>query len=161
MDFESKGKVYRISSTHKVPINIKEAWEFFSNPTNLATITPDSLNFKILSGAEDSIFKGQIIQYKVKPFPFYATIWVTEITYMEKEKYFVDEQRYGPYSFWHHKHFFKSIPGGVEMTDIVDYKVPFGWIGRILSAPLIKKELKKIFTYRNQKLTTLFGNYNQ
>lgn len=159
MEFETVGKIYRLSSKHTLPIALKKAWDFFSNPKNLATITPDELSFTILSGADSDVHEGQIIQYKVKPFPFYSVTWVTEITYLEKEKYFVDEQRYGPYEFWHHKHFFKSVPNGVEMIDIVDYKVPFGWLGRKLTAGLVKKELSKIFNHRNQKLTELFGEY--
>ena len=89
------------------------------------------------------------------------SLWVTEISQVEEGNYFIDEQRYGPYDFWHHKHFFKAIPGGTEIRDVVDFKVPFGWLGRNLLKGLIKRELKKIFTYRNNKLTELFGTYTQ
>lgn len=159
MRFEALGKVHRITTIQNLPINLDKAWEFFSSPENLATITPDGLNFKILSGADEKIFPGQIIQYKVNPLPFFSTTWVTEITYVQDQEYFVDEQRYGPYAFWHHKHFFKAIEGGTQIIDVVDFKAPFGWIGRKLSTPLIKRELKKIFTYRNDKLIELFGTY--
>lgn len=159
MEFSLVGKVYRLKVSQRLPIDIDEAWQFFSNPKNLATITPDKLNFKIISGAEENIHLGQIIQYKVNPFPIISAIWVTEITYMKEKEYFVDEQKFGPYSFWHHKHYFKSISGGVEMTDIVDYKVPFGLIGRVLTKGLIKKELQNIFTYRDLVLKERFGKY--
>ncbi len=159
MKVEFVGKVSRLSASQKIPIDIKEAWTFFSSPKNLVKITPNKLNFKILSGAETEIYQGQIIQYKVNPLPFLSSTWVTEITHMKEGEYFVDEQRYGPYEFWHHKHFLKSIDGGVEMIDIVDFKVPFGWIGRVLTQSFIKKELQQIFTYRNNKLTELFGAY--
>jgi len=159
MKFQSLGKVHRITTTQNLPIELKSAWEFFSSPKNLATITPDGLNFKILSGADEKIFPGQIIQYKVNPLPFFSSIWVTEITHVQDQEYFIDEQRYGPYAFWHHKHFFKTIEGGTQIIDVVDFKAPFGWIGRKLSNPLIKRELKKIFTYRNDKLIELFGTH--
>ena len=155
------GKVYQISSVQRLPIDNKTAWEFFSNPKNLASITPDKLNFRIISGANEKIYAGQIIQYKVNPFPIYTSLWVTEISQVEEGSYFIDEQRYGPYDFWHHKHFFKAIPGGTEIRDVVDFKVPFGWLGRNLLKGLIKRELKEIFTYRNNKLTELFGTYTQ
>ena len=153
------GKVYQISSVQRLPIDNKTAWEFFSNPKNLASITPDKLNFRIISGANEKIYAGQIIQYKVNPFPIYTSLWVTEISQVEEGSYFIDEQRYGPYDLWHHKHFFKSIPGGTEIKDVVDFKVPFGWLGRNLLKGLIKRELKEIFTYRNNKLTELFGTH--
>ena len=157
MEFISKGLVYRVKAVQQLPMTVKEAWDFFSNPRNLAKITPDSLNFRILSGADSSIYAGQIIQYKVSPLPFYTTTWVTEITHVENEKLFVDKQLYGPYAMWHHQHYFKAIPGGVEVSDVVDFKVPLGWFGRILSKGLIKGEILKIFSHRNEALTALFG----
>lgn len=156
---DSKGLISQISTVQKIPIDLSEAWEFFSNPKNLGAITPSELNFNIISGADTKAYPGQIIEYKVTPLPFYSASWVTEITYVEKEHYFVDEQRYGPYAFWHHKHFFKQIPGGVEMKDIVDFKIPFGILGKIFLKRMIHKELTKIFKYRNDKLVELFGSY--
>jgi len=159
MNIVSIGKVYRLSTSQKIPINLKEAWSFFSSPKNLQAITPKKLKFTILSGADRAIYPGQVIQYKVSPFLFYTAIWVTEITHVKEEEYFVDEQRYGPYEFWHHKHFFKAIPGGVELQDVVDFKVPFGWLGRKLTKGFIERELQQVFTYRNNKLTELFGAF--
>ena len=114
------------------------------------------MGFHILAGGDRDMFPGQIIQYKVIPFPGFATRWVTEITHILEGEYFVDEQRFGPYSLWHHKHFLKSIPEGVVMEDIIDIKLPFGPMGHLVY-PLIKKQLVKIFAYREQKLTELFG----
>ena len=159
MKFNTKGIIHRLTAVQQLPITTERAWDFFSSPKNLATITPDKMNFKILSGAETSVFAGQIIQYKVNPLPFFSVTWVTEITQVEHLKFFIDEQRYGPYSFWHHKHFIKPIKGGVEMEDIVDYKVPFGWFGRTLTKRFIQKELRQIFDYRNKKLIELFGEF--
>ena len=115
------------------------------------------MGFHILSGADRPMYQGQIIQYIVKPFAGYATKWVTEITHVRNEEYFVDEQRFGPYSLWHHKHFLKEIEGGVEMEDIIDYKIPFGIIGQIVQPFLVKKQLESIFKYREHKLKELFG----
>ena len=139
MKIESIGNISRLSAVQRIPIGIEEAWDFFSNPKNLATITPDKLNFRILSDVGSKIFAGQLIHYAVNPLPLYSTNWLTEITYVEEQRYFVDEQRFGPYELWHHKHFFKSIPGGVEVTDIVDFKIPFKLIGRTIFGRLIKK----------------------
>jgi ligand-binding SRPBCC domain-containing protein len=115
------------------------------------------MGFHILSGAEKSMYAGQIIQYIVKPFPFMTTHWVTEITHVHEGSYFVDEQRFGPYALWHHKHFLRPVDNGVEMEDVIDYKLPFGILGRWGHSILVKKELLKIFKYREQKLSSIFG----
>jgi ligand-binding SRPBCC domain-containing protein len=86
-----------------------------------------------------------------------STKWVTEITHVKDGGYFVDEQRFGPYALWHHKHFIKEIPGGVEMEDIVDYKLPMGFLGDLAHPIMVKKQLQKIFKYREAKLIELFG----
>ena len=152
-----KLKIYQIKTKQKLPISSKEAWQFLSNPNNLAEITPKYMNFKILSGADRPIFAGQIIQYKVTPVLGITLKWVTEITHVKENEYFVDEQRFGPYSLWHHKHFIKEIEGGVEMEDIVDYKIPFGILGQIAHVLFVKNKLKEIFKYRENKLNELFG----
>jgi len=150
-------KIYRLHTKQELPISIDKAWSFLSDPANLKVITPESMKFEVISGADRSMFPGQIIQYKVTPIAGIKTTWVTEITHVEDKKYFVDEQRFGPYALWHHKHFIKEIPGGIEMEDIVDYKLPFGIIGRIAHPILVKKKLREIFNYREKKLISLFG----
>jgi ligand-binding SRPBCC domain-containing protein len=150
-------KLYQIKTKQKLPISVDKAWEFLSNPKNLKEITPKHMNFRILSGADRTIFAGQIIQYKVTPMLGISTKWVTEITHVKDKEYFVDEQRFGPYALWHHKHFIKKIDGGVEMEDVIDYKIPFGIIGQIAHPIIVKNKLKQIFKYRENKLKELFG----
>tara|TARA_B110000263_G_scaffold126993_1_gene110489 strand:+ start:3112 stop:3573 length:462 start_codon:yes stop_codon:yes gene_type:complete len=150
-------KIYQIKTKQKLPISSKEAWQFLSNPNNLAKITPKYMNFKILSGADRPIFAGQIIQYKVTPVLGITLKWVTEITHVKENEYFVDEQRFGPYSLWHHKHFIKEIIGGIEMEDVVDYKIPFGILGQIAHPLFVKNKLRQIFKFREKKLIKLFG----
>jgi ligand-binding SRPBCC domain-containing protein len=150
-------KLYQIKTKLKLPISVDKAWEFLSNPKNLKEITPKHMNFRILSGADRTIFAGQIIQYKVTPMLGISTKWVTEITHVKDKEYFVDEQRFGPYALWHHKHFIKKIDGGVEMEDVIDYKIPFGIIGQIAHPIIVKNKLKQIFKYRENKLKELFG----
>ena len=150
-------KLYQLHSKQALPISKKEAWDFLSNPSNLKVITPEHMGFHILSGADRPMFPGQIIQYKVSPFPGYTTKWVTEITHVNEGNYFVDEQRFGPYALWHHKHFITEIAGGVEMEDVIDYKIPFGILGQLAHPLIVKKQLVEIFKYREQKLIKLYG----
>jgi len=152
-------KIYRLETVQKLPISQKEAWDFLSDPKNLKRITPDYMGFEILSGAADKMYAGQIIQYLVTPVMNIPTKWVTEITNVDEGNYFVDEQRFGPYSLWHHKHFLKPIPNGVEMVDIIDYKIPLGILGQLVHPILVAPKLKEIFEYRKQALIELYGEY--
>ena len=152
-------KIYTLRTTQKLPISVNKAWEFLSSPGNLKTITPDYMGFNILSGDDRPMFPGQIIQYLVTPIAGIKTKWVTEITHVVDKEYFVDEQRFGPYALWHHKHFIKAIDGGVEMEDVIDYKLPFGILGQLAHPYLVEPKLKEIFDYRRTKLIELFGNY--
>jgi ligand-binding SRPBCC domain-containing protein len=151
---------HTIKTVQKIPVSLEKAWEFFSNPANLQAITPDDMGFKIISRHHgDKMYAGQIIEYKVKPLLGIPVYWMTEITQVKDKEYFIDEQRYGPYSLWHHQHHFKVINGGVEMTDIVHYKMPLGLIGRLANKLFVRRKLSKIFTYRYQKVIELFGNW--
>jgi ligand-binding SRPBCC domain-containing protein len=150
-------KIYRLQSKQNLPISKKEAWEFLSNPKNLKIITPEYMSFDIISGADRPMFAGQIIQYLVTPIFSIKTKWVSEITHVVEGEYFVDVQLFGPYSLWHHKHFIKEIPGGVEMEDIIDYKVPLGILGQLVHPFIVKPKLEEIFKYRRKKLIALFG----
>ncbi|MGS0528429.1 SRPBCC family protein [Zobellia nedashkovskayae] len=151
-------KLYQLHSKQSFPISVEKAWNFLSDPNNLKIITPQHMGFKIHSGNERAMFAGQIIQYTVSPFSGYTTKWVSEITHVKEGEYFVDEQRFGPYALWHHKHFIKPVDGGVEMEDIIDYKIPFGILGQLAHPILVKKQLKQIFSFREQKLIELFGS---
>lgn len=155
-----------LNTTQRLPISISKAWDFLSSPENLSEITPGNMGFKITNGYNESttdktvfskMYPGMIIAYIVKPMLNIPVKWVTEITHVQEPNYFVDEQRFGPYKFWHHKHFLKEIQGGVEMTDIVHYKIPLGPIGDLLNILFIKKKLAHIFEYRYNKLEKLFG----
>ena len=151
--------MYQYKSEQNLPINIDTAWTFLSDPKNLKTITPDYMGFDIISGADRKMFSGQIIQYILTPILGIPFRWVTEITHVVEGRYFVDEQRFGPYTFWHHKHFIEPIEGGVKMTDVVDYKLPLGILGKFAHSIFVSKKVKEIFKYRSKKLNELFGPY--
>jgi len=150
-------KIFKIHTKQKLPITIEEGWGFLSNPKNLSCITPNYMKFKITDCDFKPVYEGQIIQYTVRPLLNIPLKWVTEITHVVNENYFVDEQRFGPYSLWHHKHFLREIDGGIEMEDIIHYKIPLGFIGEFLNFLFIKNQLKEIFEYRKKKLIEIFG----
>lgn len=149
--------IYSIKRVQIIPVDLDTAWDFFSSPSNLAAITPASMGFHIISQHHGTqMYAGQIIEYKVRPLWNIPLYWMTEITHVVDRKYFIDEQRFGPYSLWHHQHHFREVEEGVEMTDIIHYKVP-GWVlGDIANSLYVKKELAKIFDYRFKKVEELF-----
>jgi ligand-binding SRPBCC domain-containing protein len=151
-------KVYSIKTVQIIPIPLEAAWDFFSKPDNLKEITPSKMGFNIISRHHgDKMYAGQIIEYKVRPVLGIPLYWMTEITHVQDKEFFVDEQRFGPYTMWHHQHHFKAVPGGVEMTDIVHYKLPLWFLGDIANSLFVKKQLQGIFDYRFKKVKELFG----
>ncbi len=151
-------KLYSFSTVQYIPAPPATVWNFISSPANLKVITPESMGFEVTTDTPgDKMYAGLIIAYKVSPLLGINMNWVTEITHVKEGEYFVDEQRFGPYSFWHHKHFIKATARGAEMTDIVHYKIPFGIIGDIANALIVRKKLKEIFDYRFKKVEEIFG----
>ena len=151
-------KVYSLQKVQVLPGKIEDAWAFFSSPQYLKTITPLHLGFRVLSSQHTgTMYPGQLIEYTVKPFLGIPLYWMTEITQVKPMQYFIDEQRFGPYAFWHHQHHFREVSGGVEMTDIVHYKIPFWFLGDIANFLFVKSQLKKIFDYRKEVTDKLFG----
>ena len=153
-------KVYSLKRVQKMPISVETAWDFFSKPANLKEITPSNLGFQIISKHHgEEMYTGQIIEYTVRPLLGIPMYWMTEITHVKDKKYFIDEQRFGPYSLWHHQHHFTAIQGGVEMTDIVHYKLPLWFLGDIANVIMVKNQLKKIFDFRINAVEESFGKY--
>ncbi|WP_025761579.1 SRPBCC family protein [Dyadobacter tibetensis] len=142
----------------QLPIDLAQAWEFFSSPLNLKEITPAYMDFTVLSRHQGSkMYPGQIINYTVKPILGIPLQWTTEITQVVEQQYFIDEQRFGPYAFWHHQHRFTPIPGGTLMEDLLHYKIPFGPIGALVDRLYIHQQVQDIFAYRTKVLTERFG----
>lgn len=123
-------------------------------------MTPPYLNLKFTNELYgDGMYPGQVITYRVKPLFGIPLFWLTEITHVVEGRFFVDEQRFGPYSLWHHQHHFREIDGGVEMTDIVHYKLPLGPLGRLANALFVRRQLDGIFRFRYQKVEEVFGKW--
>ncbi len=152
-------KIYSLYQEQKLKLNLDQAWEFFSSPNNLKKITPPYMGFEITSKFNSQkMFAGMIISYTVKPVLKLPMNWVTEITHVKEKEYFVDEQRFGPYKLWHHLHQFKIInENEILMIDLVNYAIPFGFLGRIMNSLFIRKRIEDIFNYRRKILNDLFN----
>lgn len=149
--------MYRLRRSQDLPIPPERAWAFLSSPRNLAEITPPALGFEILTpDLPERIYAGLIVVYRIRPLLRIPVTWVTEITHLEEGRYFVDEQRSGPYALWHHEHRIEAVEGGTRMTDLVSYAPPFGPLGRLAHALFLRRTLGGIFDHRRAVLDRLF-----
>lgn len=149
-------KPYTLERRQILPVSLEEAWSFFSNPGNLVKITPPDMDFRITSPPCEETYAGQIITYTVRPLMRVSVSWTTEITHVERPNFFVDEQRFGPYRFWHHQHRFRQVEGGVEMHDLVHYMLHHDHLVGLINRMIVAPRLRRIFDYRSRKLQELF-----
>ena len=150
-------KLHSFKQEQILPITLEKAWAFFSTPKNLNEITPEGLAFRIEQCEEGAMYEGQIISYRIRLAPLIWMRWVTEIKAIEERRAFVDEQRAGPYKFWHHRHFFEAVDDGVRMTDTVNYAVGWGPFGELAHLLFVRRQLQTIFGYRRKILEERFG----
>ncbi|MCZ4224516.1 SRPBCC family protein [Pedobacter rhodius] len=152
-------KTYRLEFTQKIPVDLDTAWDFFSSPLNLSEITPEDMTFDVTSPIQkdSKMYPGMIITYKVSPLLGIKLNWMTEITHVKEKEYFIDEQRFGPFAFWHHNHHFESVQGGVLMHDILHYAIGWGPIGLLANEIVVNSKINGIFNYRYKKVEELFG----
>lgn len=145
-------KIYTLTRKQVLPISLEQAWPFFSSPSNLEQITPAFLRFHVVSEVPEEIYPGLVITYRIAAIANIPMLWVTEIKHVIRLHQFVDEQRIGPFRFWHHLHRFREVEGGVEMEDIVNYVMPWGLIGQFVHTVFIRARLKAIFDFRREFL---------
>ncbi|MDD2732753.1 MAG: SRPBCC family protein [Desulfuromonadaceae bacterium] len=149
-------KPFILERTQTVPFSLEAAWKFFSNPANLVKITPPDMDFRITSPPQKEIYAGQIITYTVRPLLRVLVNWTTEITHVDAPRFFVDEQRFGPYRFWHHQHRFREVAGGVEIYDLVHYLLQHDQLAGLINRIFVAPRLKRIFDFRSAALMKLF-----
>jgi len=150
--------IYQLKSKQVIHAGIEKVWQYFSKPENLNHLTPKDMSFKITCEVDKEMYPGQIISYQIEILPRIVCSWVTEITHVKPKSFFVDEQRCGPYKIWHHEHRFIALNDHkVEMYDIVTYKLPMGLLGRLIAGKSLQKRVRKIFTYRYEKVSEIFS----
>jgi len=158
MEFKKHSGIYTLTVNQVLPAPIEVVWDFFSCPENLNKLTPKNLGFQITSSPVKEMYPGQIITYKIGIFPLIKSNWVTEITFVKNNSYFIDEQRFGPYKMWHHEHHFRTVDGGTEMADKVTFALPFGLMGHLAYYLFVKRKLKSIFNFRYQTIQQIFNS---
>ena len=149
--------MYTLHKEIEVGEPVDKVWEFISHPQNLDRITPDDMEFRIVSDVPDRMFNGLLVEYRVRIPLMGWQVWVSELKHIEPERYFVDEQKIGPYRFWYHEHRIESSGGKVKVIDHVSYEVPFGLFGRIAHSLFIRPTLERIFQHREKMFQELLS----
>lgn len=147
--------IYTLHCEMVVRRSLAEVFGVFENPYNLAKITPPWLSFQVVSKEKVEMRKGAEIEYRIKWLAFPIS-WRTIITDYRWPLLFVDEQAQGPYSFWRHRHTFVDTGAGVKIGDDLEYALPFGIFGLMAHALIIRRQLRSVFEYRQQRLTEIF-----
>ncbi len=149
--------MYSIKQLQRIPVKKEVAWAFFSNPANLEKVTPSDIGFRFAEPLPNHMYEGLVINYTVRPLLGITLQWATEITKIQEGDYFVDHQLSGPYRIWHHQHFFRTIEGGTELSDIVHYALPLGFLGKTAHALFVRTKLEDIFAHRKKSIEKHFG----
>lgn len=151
-------KPHTYTSVQRLPVPLATAWEFFATPANLERITPPEMRFRITGGdAGRELFEGMRLSYTLYPFPFLPVSWQTVITMVQRPAMFEDRQLEGPYESWVHRHEFRAVAGGTEMTDRVAYSLPFGMLGEAVGSLIVARRLEEVFEYRKARIAELLG----
>lgn len=152
-------RLHSLKFRQLLAVPVADAWRFFSDPRNLARITPSWMGFEVTSELPERVYAGLLISYRIRPVLGLPVNWVTEITHLREPFYFVDEQRFGPYRFWHHEHTFRERDGGVEMEDTVHYGLRFGLAAEPVNSLFVRPRLRQIFDYRREVIARLFSGH--
>lgn len=147
--------LHRLHTSQHLPRPREVVFPFFADAANLEHITPPELRFHIVTPPPILMQAGTRITYRLRLFgvPF---AWHTVITRWEPPSLFVDEQIKGPYRLWVHTHRFHDHGDGTRMEDEVIYRLPCFPLGE-LAYPLVRRELRWIFSYRRQVIAELLG----
>jgi ligand-binding SRPBCC domain-containing protein len=148
--------VNRLHRRQLVVAELCEVFDFFESPTNLESITPPWLRFRIVETSDPEMRLGTRITYRLRLFGM-PVRWVSRIAEYERGRCFADEMIVGPYRYWYHRHLFRSTPGGVEIEDLVDYELPFALLGRLAHAVAVGGQLRAIFDYRERRIAEIFA----
>lgn len=149
-------KTFRFITHQTIEQPIAQVFAFFSDAHNLAEITPPWLRFEVLTPAPIAMQVGTRIDYRLR-LRGIPISWQSEITAWVPPRYFMDEQRRGPYRLWRHTHTFEETAAGTVVGDEVEYAV---WGSSVVNTLFVRRDIERIFAYRAEKLDALFHRKN-
>lgn len=145
-----------LERTQWFPRPIEEVFAFFADATNLESMTPEFLKFRVLTPAPIEMRDGALIDYRLA-FAGVPFAWQTRIEEWRPTSHFVDTQLRGPYKRWHHRHTFSQLNGGTQMVDRVEYELPLGPLGHVAYGLFVRRSLETIFNHRAAVMAAKFG----
>jgi hypothetical protein len=143
---------WKIISSMWVPYDLNRVFDFFANAENLERLTPPWLRFQIKGDVSTAMSEGTLIDYKLRVHGVPIS-WRSKITKWQPPYCFQDEQVIGPYQTWEHVHLFEESGNGTHIIDKVTYR-PTG--GALVNWLLVKRDLNRIFRYRQEQLADVF-----
>ena len=145
--------MHKLLANQFIPRPVDEVFAFFADPDNLARLTPPAMRFE--SRSKDRVMRsGLEIDYRLRPVPMTQVSWRSRIEAYDPPRSFVDVQLRGPYRRWEHRHTFRAVDGGTQITDEVEYELPFGPLGDLVHRLVVRNQLRHIFDYRAAVLAT-------
>ena len=147
---------YVLERRQVVQGDLETVFSFFQDPMNLEAITPPWMHFEVLASTDERVCKGTEITYRFR-WHIFPMVWKSRISEYVGNTLFADKMLKGPYRSWHHSHLFRSVPDGVEVTDMVRYELPFGLLGQLVHTLVVRSQLEAIFDYRREAITKMFS----
>ena len=145
---------YVLRREQMLALPVTQVFSFFADASNLEVITPPWLHFRILAQEVPKSGKGALIDYWLR-WRGLPIRWRTGITAWDPPHRFEDVQLLGPYRQWRHTHLFESVGQGTQMTDVVHYSLPFGFVGALAHRLVVASDLEAIFDFRAQRVASL------
>jgi ligand-binding SRPBCC domain-containing protein len=145
---------YILESRVWLPKPRAEVFAFFAEPANLALITPEWLGFQLLAAAPLGPFA--ILDYRIR-WVGLPLRWRTFIREYDPPARFVDVQVRGPYERWEHRHLFVEERGGTWIDDRVTYRLPLGFLGRLVHDVLVRRQLASLWAHRRRRIADLLA----
>ena len=148
--------VHTLSRETVLPRPLDEVFSFYADASNLGTITPPWLEFRMLTPAPVPMAPGVRIDYRIRLHGM-PMRWKTEIREWNPPHRFVDVQLQGPYRVWEHTHEFVAVAAGTLVRDTVRYALPLGALGELVRRAFVARDIDRIFDYRERVLARRFG----
>ncbi len=152
-------KVHLLEREQRLSLPPHKAFAFFSDAFNLEAITPPWLGFRVMGAAPIELRPGTVIEYRLR-LRGVPIRWLTRIEAWDPGRRFVDRQVEGPFRLWHHTHTFEPAGEGSEgtvMRDLVRYAPPLGPLGALAHRAFIRRDLERIFDFRQQETARLLA----
>ncbi|WP_437203963.1 SRPBCC family protein [Planctomicrobium sp. SH664] len=135
------------------PCSATALFDFLARPANIVRVTRPDLGIKFTS-APDVLAAGSQLDFQIVTMGQVVKS-THRIAQFEHAKLVVEQQVTGPMKAWMHSHIYEPTGTGVILRERVEYQLPGGLLGFLLTESKINDHLEDGFFYRDQKLNDL------